>query len=236
MRRLTAGIALALLLSAAGAASAKLPGPGLRFCGLVSCRTISDPDLLSQIGLVLNGTDRPLSRPPVPGPFYTVDWVESGWPVAHYVHAAGLVRIERVELVEWYPLRAAQSVFEDAVRGVIPLPSPQVVRVDVGRRRARAPMSYLRLYQLLVNGERVSDPLGPRPALEWQNYKALVRYYDRDRRLWIPIRVRTVSPSPWSDEAAQLSIGRRHDLLRGDGTVVRVPEALAARVRRGLSP
>jgi hypothetical protein len=238
MHRLIAATALALLLSVAGAADAKLPGGGLRFCGLSGCRTVSDLDVLSKIGLALAGSDRHAQTPPVPSPYYTVRWADGGrpiesWPGFYYVPSAGLVRVEEIRRVEWFPLREAQAAFDSAARGIAAFQGPRSTRVSVGKREARDPSSYLRLYELLSRGDHVADPLGPRPALEWRNYKTLVRYFRRERLLWIPIRLRTARPSPWSDEATQLSIGRHHDLLRGDGTVVRIQHEVAVRVRRG---
>lgn len=239
MRRLTAAIALAVVLSAPSAANAK--AGGLRFCGLAACRTVYDDGLVTAIIPVLNGRDRPALRPPPPSPFYSVRWSyadgqTAGWPAVYYIPSAGLVRVDETAPGRWVPVREAHVALAQATRGIAAFPSPRVTRAEVGTRRAREPMSFLRLYELVSRGDRVPDPLGTRPALEWRNYRALVRYYDRDRRLWIPIRLETIVPSPWSDEAAQLSIGRRRALLRGDGTVVRLPHALADRIRQGGSP
>jgi hypothetical protein len=236
MRCVTAAIALAVVLSAPSAANAK--AGGLRFCGLAACRTVYDDGLVTAIIPVLNGRARPASRPPPASPFYSLRWSyadgqAAGWPAVYYVPSAGLVRVDETALGEWVPVREARVAFAQATRGIVAFPAPRVTRAQVGIRRARSPASYLRLYELVSRGDRVPDPLGTRPALEWRNYKALARYYDRDRRLWIPIRLKTTVPSPWSDEAARLSIGRRHDLLRGDSTVVRLPHALADRIRQG---
>jgi hypothetical protein len=238
MRRVTATIALAVVLSAPSAANAK--AGGLRFCGLAACRTVFNDGLVTAIIPVMNGRDRPALRPPPASPFYSVRWSYAdgrlaGWPAVYYVPSAGLVRVDETALGSWVPVREAHVAFAQATRGIAAFPRPRVTRVEVGTRRARAPTSYLRLYELVSRGDRVPDPVGPRPALEWRNYDVLAQYYARDRRLWIPIRFTTTVPSPWSDEAAQLSIGRGRDLLRGDGTVVRLPHALADRVRLGLS-
>jgi hypothetical protein len=236
MRLLTAAIALVLVLSAPSAANAK--AGGLRFCGLDACRTVFDDGVVTAIIPVMSGRNRPGVRPPVLSPFYSVRWSyadgqTAGWPAVYYAPSAGLVRVDEMVVGKWIAIRDAGVAFERATRGISPFPTPRVTRVDVGNRRAREPASYVQLYEHLAQGSRVRDPVGRRPALEWSNYKALVRYYVRDRRFWIRIRLTTASPSPWSDETTQLAVGRRHDLLRGDGTVVRVPRPLAQRIRKG---
>jgi hypothetical protein len=238
MRRLAAALAFAVVLSAPSAANAK--AGGLQFCGPEACRTVYDADLVSALLPALNGRDRTGQRPAPPSPFYSVRWAYgdgqvSGLPGVYHVPAARLVRLDDPPLGKWVPVREAHIAFAQATRGLDAFPTPRVKRVTIGPRQARKAATYLRLYWLIAEGESVHDPVGPRPALEWQNYKALVRYYDRDRRLWIPIHITTFAPGPWSDDAAQLSIGRRLDLLRADGTVVRLPHALAARVREGGS-
>jgi hypothetical protein len=233
MREIPATVVLAVVMLALPASGAG-KGGGVRFCGSSGCRTTYDVALLTQVLPALAGREGALVEPALPSRFYRVSFPNGDWLKAYYVPGPRLVRVEKTELVEWRRVTAA-GMFERATRGISPFPTPRLVQVEVGSRRARRPQAYLRLYELLARGERVADPLGQRPQLEWRNYEALVRYYRRDRRLWIPIRLHSGTASPWTDEAAQLSVGRRHDLLRGDGAVVLIPHALAAKVRQGAS-
>ena len=69
----------------------------------------------------------------------------------------------------------------------------------------------------------------------YANTAAIVRYWERVRRHWLPVAVRSQRPSPWGDEDASLWIGRRLSLVRRGEEVVRVSPQLAARVR-GAAP
>ena len=234
-------VALSVLLALPASGEAKNRGAGVRFCGIAACRTIFDVDALSPIGTAMYGTSGHASTPARPERFYRLTWADqrgrtiSVWSPVYYVPVGQVLRVDQAEGATWVSTDGLEKSLADATRGLEPFPKPRVVRAEVGGGRARHPTSYLLLYELVARGQRVPDPLGTRPALEWRNYEALVRYYRRDRRLWIPIRLYSRSPSPWTDAAAQLSVGRHHALLRGDGSVVRIPRAAAADVRRGAS-
>ncbi len=234
MRQVAAVLLLAVVLLALPASGAA-KGGGVRFCGSSGCRTTYELTLLTQVLPALAGREGAAVAPALPSHFYRVSLPNGDWPAAYYVPGPRLVRVEKTELVEWRRVTTAAGVFGRATQGISPFPTPRLIRVEVGSRVVRRPQSYLRLYDIIGRGDRVVDPLGPRPALEWRNYEALVRYYRRDRHLWMPIRLHSATGSPWSDEDTQLAIGRRRDLLRGDGVVVRIPHALAERVRRGVS-
>ena len=237
MRRATIVGAVSVVLALPAAAAAK--GGGLRFCGADACRTVLDLTLRTRIGTALAATRGTTLAPAHPAPFYRIILVDdrgrawSGYPDAYYVPSVQVVRVERTDEALWLPTDGAKAAFDEATRGIDPFPKPSVTLARVGLRPGHDPASYLRLYEFVAGGERVADPLGPRPALDWRNYDALVRYYRRDRRIWIPIRLQSSKPTPWTDDTAQLSVGRRDDLLRGDGVVVRMPHALAERVRSG---
>jgi hypothetical protein len=235
MRQIAAILVLGLLLLALPASGAG-KGGGVRFCGSNGCRTTYDLTLLTQVLPVVVGREGAVVAPALPGPFFRIGFPHGDWLNAYYVPGPRLVRVEKTERVEWRRVTAAAAVFERATRRISPFPAPRLIRAEVGSRLVRRPESYLRLYDIIGRGDRVADPLGPRPALTWRNYKALVRYYRADRRLWIPIRLHSTTATPWTDASAQLSVARGHDLLRGDGIVVRIAHAAAAAVRRGGAP
>jgi hypothetical protein len=183
--------------------------------------------------------------PPPPGPFYRLTIVpldESGRPsLAHesppiyVVPKARLVRNEDGRGgVYWTRLDAVPEKIAAAARVLRPFPAPRLTRVVVGNRIAADPHSYLRLFRVPAPRQRLRDPAGPRPGAE-PTTGEVVAYWERVRRLFIPIFVTSRRQSPWSDFNTSLWIGRRHDLLMRDGELVPIARALAERVRRARS-
>jgi len=60
------------------------------------------------------------------------------------------------------------------------------------------------------------------------------RYLDRVRRTWIPVRLSSATPSPWTDDGCYLWVSRRGSLVKRDGEIVRVSARLAEQIRRRL--
>jgi hypothetical protein len=237
------GAVVALLVP--GAARAKLTGD-LRMCGLSGCRMIERH--LSHDGWPLLGavsTWPSNAGPAPPGPFYRLTIVpldERGRPdlarESQPVYLVPTARRSRNEDgwggVYWSRFEALPPKLAAAARVLRPFPAPRLTRVVVGNRAAADPHSYLRLFRLPVRRERVRDPAGPRPGVE-PTTREIVSYWERVRRLFLPILVESRRITPWSDPMTSLWIGRRHDMLLRDGELVRVPHALAERVRRAQS-
>jgi len=62
-----------------------------------------------------------------------------------------------------------------------------------------------------------------------------VAYFARIRQAWIPVNLWSRVPSPWGDGDSYVWVGRRQDLLKRDGEILRIRHDLAERIRRGLS-
>jgi hypothetical protein len=88
---------------------------------------------------------------------------------------------------------------------------PTVTRVVVGRRIAEETGSYLRLLR------------GGVPAATF------------DSPGWIPVRLTSQKPSPWTNDTTLLEVSRTGAWLVRDGWIYRIAPELAERVRRGRS-
>jgi LPXTG-motif cell wall-anchored protein len=95
---------------------------------------------------------------------------------------------------------------------VQPFASPEITAAFVGRRAAADPGSYTRLF----------DP-------SWRD----VGSWPSGR--WLHVRLRSASPSPWTDGKNVYLYSRKRRLLARDGFVYRVPRAVATQLRAARS-
>lgn len=183
--------------------------------------------------------------PAPPGPFYRLTIVpvdDRGRPnldgESQPIYLVPSARRARNEdgrgSVYWSEFDAVPPKLVAAARVLRPFAAPRLTRVVVGTRTAEDPHSYLRLFRLPAPRERVRDPAGPQPGMQ-PTTREIVSYWERVRRLFVPIALTARRESPWSDGLTSLWIGRRHDLLIRDGELVRLPHSLAERVRRAQS-
>jgi len=236
-------VVVALLLPAV--ARAKWQGD-LRLCGASTCRTIERHLGHEQWPLLAALSTWPSSAgPPAPGPFYRLTIVPldaRGRPnlasPSQPIYFVPNTRLARNDDGRggafWTRLEQIPKPLAAAMRGVRPFPAPRLSRVIVGDRFAAAPQSYLRLFRLAAPRVRVRDPAGPRPSVEATTAESAA-YWNRVERVYRLIRLQSRRDSPWSDWKTSLWIGRRVDLILRDGELVRIPHALAERIRRGES-
>ena len=235
-------VALALLLPAT--AGAKWVGD-MRMCGLGECRTIDRhlghdthvdaprrarhpgrPTKARRLGPRLlppddrsGGRGRPRGRGPVRADHRPAarlarndDGRRGYWSSRSRIPKRSLTRCER-------PARTSR-------------PAP-----DARYRRTGSPAdphSYLRLYRLARRGGRCGIrparvPASSRPTRE------IVAYWERVRRLYVPITLEARRFTPWSDPKTSLWIGRRRDVPCGTGRSSRSAMGLAERIRRAQS-
>jgi hypothetical protein len=114
----------------------------------------------------------------------------------------------------WFGQSArAETLFEDAVRGVDPFPAPTLTAATIGGRKAADPASYARLL----------DPKW-RLASDWSAND------------WRRIHLFSDVASPWTDGKNVLLFSRRkHALMRDSHLVYKVPGAVARRLAAGRS-
>lgn len=230
-------VALALLVP--GAARAKWTGD-LRMCGADGCRTIERHLTHDEWALLSQLVPWPSNAGPAPpGPFYRLTIVPVGagaesQPI--YLVPASL-RTRNMDGrggVYWVRLASMPEKLAAAARELRPFPAPRLTRAVVGTRVVKDPHTYLRLFRLPAPAQRVRDPAGPRPS-EQPTTREIVSYWERVRSHFIPIELAARRETPWSDFRTSLWIGKRHDLVLRDGELVRIPHALAERVRRAQS-
>jgi hypothetical protein len=236
---------LAVALALPVAAAAKLQGD-LRVCGLSSCRVVDRHRGHEIWPLVADLSHGRKVGPPALAPFYRLSVLQ----LDSNGHASAALEAEPMYLVRggavvtrtgdgwggvaWTRLWVMPAAVARAVRELRPFPAPMLVGVIVGDRRVGSdPNSYLRLFRLRAPARAIPDPAGPRPLIG--DAPSTLAYGDRLERHWIPVYLTSARRSPWSDGESRLWIGRRLDLIMRDGEIVRIPHALAERVRRSES-
>lgn len=207
-----AALAVGALALSTGTAAKELVS--LEICGTSGCKKVTDKVLLTNG--VLEGQQ--FAHPPAASGFYTVKGtVDAGeqtvtWEM-YYVPSGYTRGTTPGGEVSWLKLNALSAAFfRSASEGVEPFAKPVVTYARVGKRVARDPASYLRLYDVRSAGRRVPGKFD-----------------------WIPIELRSRQPSPWTDGRNDLEYSPSKRLLLRDGELVLLSKPLAKRVRRGLS-
>jgi hypothetical protein len=249
MRKLVV-IAAGLVLAVPAAAPAKgWPGV-LRICGVAACRIVegeNDGDALRTLAVLTGGG---AAGPARPGPFYELAILpldDRGRPQpdfpsmrVYYTPRSNRVRTSSAVAVDesvWRTPERVPRVVAGVVRRLRPFPAPLLVRVEVDGRAAHDPQSYLRLFRIAAPRRPIADPAGPYPSNgdRGADPGQVVRYWQRHERHWLPVNLSSRRPSPWGDEWTSVWVARRLPLVKRDGEIVRVPRALAERIRRGGS-
>jgi hypothetical protein len=239
VRKFWALVALAMLFPAT--AGAKWQGD-LRMCGANGCRTV-DRQLGHEHSQLLSALSTWPSRegPARPAAFYRVTIVardsrgrslRAESPPIYVVPSALLARNEDGwGGAFWTRLDRLPLKLVRAARELKPFPAPRLTRVIVGARVAKDPQSYLRLFRLPAPRAPLRNPAGPKPGVE-QTTRAIVSYWERVSRHFIPIQLTSRRVTPWTDFHTSLWLGRRQDLIMRDGEIVPIPGRLADRARR----
>lgn len=190
-----------------GAGAAKAPPSGIEVCGQSGCTTVLPPEA-ERIFISLSGSR---AEPAAPAPSFLLRWQWSNQPEQRvwWVPRTGVVQRDGA----WISLSiASEAVLKGAAAGLRPFPAPTLTRALVGRRVAENPQSYLRL---LRGGELV-------PAFD-------------GARGFLGVRLASLDPSPWTNGSAWVMVSKARSFVWRDVWVYRVPPALAARARQGLS-
>jgi hypothetical protein len=243
-------LATALVLALPAAAPAKLQG-ALRICGASGCRTVDRHVGHESWEVLADMTAGSATGPARPGPFYELTILpldehgrpQPDFPSERFYYAPRGKRIRTnaaVDLGEgiWRTLDAPPPALAVAIRKLRPFPAPLLVRVEVDGRAAADPQSYLRLFRIPGPRRTLADPAGPYPpnfVRGTADAAAIVRYWERVRRHWLPVNPTSRRPSPWANDSTSLWIARRLSLVKRDDEIVRVPSELAVRVRSARS-
>jgi hypothetical protein len=222
-----AALAAVTVLAVASGAQAKAPPSGFEVCGAKACSAIKSFDDAEPLAVSLffgAGDSRELSTPKVPAaPFFTIHW-DYGNGSNHGAYYVPLLNVFRYVgdpgsaadfpdgLVHWIKLGVdARAALARLTASLEPFPAPAPQRVTVGGRAVADPASYLQL---------------------WAVGKLTYRW---PQGSFLRIRFTSDQPSPWTDNAAHLSIARRGPYLLRDSTILRIPAGLARHVRARVS-
>jgi hypothetical protein len=216
-------IGVVAALAAPTAASAKNISE-LKLCGPSACGTITDKDVLER--WMQAGDAGPTTTPQLaryyrfevtvtagPGEKFENGKTSMTWS-QWYVPSQQAVRGESESgAAAWVKQSGrAAAVFADVVRGIEPYSAPAITSATVGRKTARDPASYARLF----------DPRW-KLASDWSATD------------WRRIRLFSASPSPWTDGKNVLLYSPKKRTLSRDGTVVALPRSVAGRLTRARS-
>jgi hypothetical protein len=203
MRKLVlAGIA-ALVLTAAAAAK----GP-VQVCGADRCVALGAEGALP-VPLGLTNTMRQLP-PAAPSPYFLTRMPHLG-AIGYWIPSAGVYRLRTQKArAAWIRLEPAQAaLLRQATLGLDARGAPSRFEyVHVDGETVAQPRGYMRLYTI---GTPVAAARGAGG--------------------WLTIFASTEAHTPWTDGMNQLAISRRGAYLRRDGQIVRIPQAIADRIR-----
>jgi hypothetical protein len=203
-----------------GIAQAK--GPiSAQVCGESACIAISDAETLSGLARAAL-SDEAIAVPPAPAqPYFALRLTMGEGPRAphltvYYLPEASLLRTS----TGWSPVEAlwtsidadTDSALRELTRTLVPFAPPTVTAASVGTRRVRHPGSYLQLYAVRSAG------------------KTRLRGAD-----WLPIRLRSRTPSPWTDGANWLQYSPRARVLVRDAEFVKLDRRTGRALRLGLA-
>jgi hypothetical protein len=209
MRRLLLVVAFCFAFVLAPSAAAKGP---VMLCGTHTCVPLVDegPGISNLFAV---GSQTPAQRP-APSPYYIIRFKDVTQPLGFWVPSAGLLQVGvftnfSAGWVQPQP-DIATLLLEATGTGLAPY-TPRAQVVTVGAHEVPRPNGYLRLYTL-------GTPTTDRP----------------NRHAWVQIWI-TAAPSPWTNApASTLWVSFAGPYLLRDGQVLRIPQALAFRIRQRL--
>jgi hypothetical protein len=200
-------LAAAGVFLVSGAAQAKAPPSGMDVCGNSACIHLDSQDA-ERFWTGFADSRRPTAA----APYYVLRWHFDAEPEqsAYYVPATGAMIWPRSTSRWGALLPDAVAALKPPLSGLEPYAAPTLTRVTVGRRVARDPGSYLSLFE--------GKPTWIFPATDWYR-----------------VTLRSAEPSPWTNGAALIRLGKTAPYVVIDGWTFKIPRTLAQRARRGLS-
>jgi hypothetical protein len=190
------------------APSALAKGP-FEVCGPSACAELSpETQLPVRLGVAAS---TPTLAPVAPAPYFVIRFHDFPDALAYWIPSAAVLRLapQNGSAVWVAPLPSEASLLREKTGDLRPYAAPTNVLAAVDGRRVSGGDGYLRLYTI----GRAAKPVGAGG--------------------WLPIWL-LGGQSPWNDGTNRVAISRRGSFLRRDGRVVRIPPALARRIRAAL--
>jgi hypothetical protein len=225
MRRLLLAAMLGGMLAVPGSVAAKAPPSGFRLCGANGCATIAPDDAEGLAIRLFYGDSRRATPTAEPSGFFVLRWRWSDVGkerTAYFVPSTAAVRFvgeptlsvvyDLGQTAWWAKLDAvAQARLARAAAGVEPFAPPRITRVTVGGRKVRGASTYGRIWALGTPVSTWNAPGG-----------------------WLRVKIKTAGPGPWGGSASDIRVTTRGSFLGRDGTIFRIPPAIADRIRHRL--
>lgn len=198
-------VAAALLV----APSAFAKGP-FEVCGASGCAVLA-PETQLPVRLGVDAATATLA-PVAPAPYFVVRFQDFPDALVYWVPSASVLRLApQGRPAAWVAATAAEAeLLRAKTEGLRPYPSPVQVLAAVDGVKARGAATYLRLYTVGAPATSAAGAGG-----------------------WLPIWM-LGGRSPWNDGRNALFVSRRGGFLKRDGQLVRIPAALAQRIRARL--
>jgi hypothetical protein len=203
-------------VAAFGLAPSALGKGPIELCGSNGCAKLADEaGAAPMIPLGISGPSVQRLDPAAPAPYYRIGFGEgTGRSLAYWIPSSSVLRVVDANgLAAWVAADPdAKAVLDRVAARLTAFAAPTAASALVDRRQASGGATYLDLYTI---GTR---------TLRWPRTVA-----------WVPVTVTDGSSTPWTDGANSLWISRKGGYLRRDGTVARIPAAIADRIRARLA-
>jgi hypothetical protein len=195
-------------LTAGGAAAKGPPVDRIDLCGSRACVAAVSGAATEALNSFFVGALTPVP-PAAPQPYYDVRsvYAAGGFRLSSYFVAAASALYGG----DWNTLDAAAlAPMSASAERLEPWPEPGVIAATIAGRAVHEPASYIRLFT------------AGRLTSAWHGFGG-----------WLRVEVLFDRPNPWA--MTSLRISRKRGFVWREGWIHRIPDALAARARRGLS-
>jgi hypothetical protein len=200
---------LAVLVAAVVAPAGHAKGP-LQVCGASGCATLG-PEADAPIW-VANMPGASSLTPPAPAPYFVVRFAEFGAAQAYWIPSASVLRSFQSTTAVWAAIAPdAEAALITLTAGLQPYPAPKRTVAFVDYENVKRGETYLRLYT-------IGTPVVASPPASTR---------------WLGIWLHG-GTSPWNDGMSSFWISEKGSLLKRDGQVLRIPPAVAKRIRAHL--
>jgi hypothetical protein len=203
---LLAALALAALFVVAPSALAKGP---LQVCGASGCVDLA-PE--TETGKWVSAPGGSSLAPPAPAPYFVLRFAEFGSSLGYWIPSASVLRTFQSTTAVWSAVSPeTQATLVQLTAGLQPYAAPKRAVAFVDYDNVKRGETYLRLYT-------IGTPVVASPPAS---------------TVWLGIWLHG-GTSPWTDGMSSFWISQKGNLLKRDGQVLRIPGAVAKRIRAHL--
>jgi hypothetical protein len=201
-------VALVAAAALAAAPAGRAKGP-VQLCGASGCVDLA-PE--TDAGKWINAPGASSLAPPAPAPYFVVRFAEFGGALSYWIPSASVLRTFESTSVVWSAV--SPETRDELVRltaGLQPYAAPKRAVAFVDYDNVKGGATYLRLFT-------IGTPVTAAPPVS---------------TAWLGIWLHC-GKSPWTDGMSSFWISQKGNLLKRDGQVLRIPAAVAKRIRAHL--